>query len=173
MTRCARLFHLILKEGEDVCGLPQSQVGLIRKYIPFAQKLARENNIDVDIFFQNVSASSVKTPLSFKKNSDARKNAEKHIIETLLINRSPTTASIHEALGIEYFSKPMRSPKKKIVSIPFSLTSSTHNESAARNRVFLSILSSGQIKKLSDYASKNDLSNEYEALCKIISSLDG
>ena len=91
MTRCHLLYELISKKGfEGVCGLPKSQIALIKKYMPFIEELSQTTGIPEEMLYDNVPASSVKTVLTFKKGSDIRTKAENHIIKTLKSKRSPT-----------------------------------------------------------------------------------
>lgn len=171
-AKCAIIIKKFL-EGTG-CGIPETQRKLYEAYVPFIQTLAKEHNLDEDMVFNNVAATAIKPILRFKKNDSHRKDAEKHIVETLKKNLSPTHKSIEAAMEIIPIPKHQRDPHaavKEWKTPQMVLSSKPQSSVSEKNRAFRSILTPGMIQVWKDYATRHNLDNEYAALSKVTTLL--
>lgn len=160
-------------ENAKGCGFPERQIKLYKNFITFVEELSKESGLPEDLIYDNLSANAVKRVLPFKKGEPPRVSVEKHIVSTLKSKHSPTRKTIEDAMGIAPEPKRISNPTaiKKSVTSSFSLEINSTNDAKQKNKIFLSILTAGQIQIWSDWASNNDCEDEYSALCKVTANL--
>jgi len=171
---CAAYYHAFIKKGAEACGVAPSMLESIRQFVPFVEDLAKEYELDEDLIYQNLQVCAAKPIMKLKKSNQNRKAAEKHIIETIKSEKSPTVKTIEDALGVEHHPKMMADPDaiKKEISQKIILTTKPGSDIAEKNRVFSLVLGSpGYIQSWRDFAERKGLENEYAALMYITVNL--